>query len=500
MPTEERELRLSAPPGFRLPDLAGLVEGHAAAERPVRTLRTAYHDTSDLRLARWGRSLWHGSGQGWTVELPRPARGGIDLRRKISFRGGPKQAPREATELLRAFVRNERVGPVANLRTVRRSVEIRDGDGKCLAEVASDEVSVLDGRRIGGRFHEAQVELGMDAPDGLLDAIVERLQGAGAGGPAPNPRITWALGARAFEGPEIVLAPIDPDASAADAVTRALAASVTRLLEHDAGVRLGEDPEDVHQARVATRRLRSHLRTFEELIDAEWAQTLRGLLRELGGALGAVRDPEVLFDRLERGAEELTERDRPAADALLCKLRAERERARVRLLEVLRDPRYADLLDLLVAAAQSPPLLAAAQEPARQVLFPLIEARWQSVSNAVAKLSVAPRDEELHRIRIRAKHCRYAIESVVPLVGKPARNLARSLAALQDVLGELQDATVARAWLAASRQRGSRAQVFVAGELAGAELLAAAKARAGFERAWKRTAKRANRAWLSETC
>src|SRR5439155_1633439 len=85
-----------------------------------------------------------------------------------------------------------------------------------------------------------------------------------------------------------------PPPSAGDVIRNALAASVARLIAHDPGVRLGDDPEDVHQARVATRRLRSDLRTFHSLLDADWTQALRQDLKSIGRDLGAVRDTEVL--------------------------------------------------------------------------------------------------------------------------------------------------------------------------------------------------------------
>ena len=83
---------------------------------------------------------------------------------------------------------------------------------------------------------------------------------------------------------------------------RAIAQSYERLVAHEADLRVGDDPESVHQARVATRRLRSDLRTFEPFVDAQWAADLRAELRWLGSELGAVRDLEVQRDRLRAHA------------------------------------------------------------------------------------------------------------------------------------------------------------------------------------------------------
>ncbi len=59
-------------------------------------------------------------------------------------------------------------------------------------------------------------------------------------------------------------------------VAGAFGAAVDRLATHEDSLRAGEDPEAVHQARVATRRLRSDLRTLKDYVDAAYADPLRG--------------------------------------------------------------------------------------------------------------------------------------------------------------------------------------------------------------------------------
>jgi len=77
-----------------------------------------------------------------------------------------------------------------------------------------------------------------------------------------------------------------------------------------------------------------------------------------------------------------------------------------------------------------------------------------------------PSDAELHDIRIRAKRARYATEAVTPVVGGRARQLARRLSDLQDVLGAHHDSVVARQWLHEAAATASNEEAFVAGELA----------------------------------
>ena len=79
-----------------------------------------------------------------------------------------------------------------------------------------------------------------------------------------------------------------------------IAVQVGELIAHDPGTRLGDDPEELHQARVATRRLRAVLRAARPLLDPGWTESLRAELSWLGGALGPVRDLDVLLDHLRR--------------------------------------------------------------------------------------------------------------------------------------------------------------------------------------------------------
>ena len=101
-------------------------------------------------------------------------------------------------------------------------------------------------------------------------------------------------------------------ATVADVIKVALGSSVERLFEHEAAVRSGEDPEDVHQARVAARRMRSDLRTFRDFVDTQWANDLRAELQWLGGELGEVRDIEVMLERLRADVAQLPDTERDA--------------------------------------------------------------------------------------------------------------------------------------------------------------------------------------------
>src|SRR5205807_5494906 len=169
--------------------------------------------------------------------------------------------------------------------------------------------------------------------DSLLDPLLDRLRTAGAGEPDPVPKHVRALGPAALEPPEVAERPLPARPDVLGVVRNALAAAVTLILRHDPLVRLGGDPEYVHQARVGTRRLRSHLRTFRPLLDREWAAGLRAELSWLDDELGRARDAEVLLDRLRSLAGHLPDEDQRPAAALLEQLAVTAEADRVRLLE-----------------------------------------------------------------------------------------------------------------------------------------------------------------------
>jgi len=495
-------VKLGAGPAFHLPDLNGVVEGVFVTAPEAVRMETVYYDTPDLRLARWGVSLRHRAGEGWTLKLAPKAPAGklaLDLlqRDELTFEGGAKKPPEAAVALVRAYVRKAELVPVARLSTLRRRVRLLDAAGIRLAEVVDDEVSVRDGRRVAARFREIEVEVAAsgDAGDGIIASLVMRLRGAGAGAPDPTPKHIRALGPRAMEPPEVFSQAVQKDASAKDVIRSMLADSVAALLHHDPIVRTSGDPEAVHQARVATRKLRSHLRTFAPLLEIEWTDPLRSELGWIAMSLGAVRDSEVLLERLRERSASLPVSDARSAASLLSLLEADIEAMRKKLLADLGSTRYVDLLERLVAAAHAPATLPDADQPATSLLQALASTPWRRLRSAVRQLPEHPADPELHRIRILAKRARYAAEAVAPVAGSGAEAFGRAAAKLQTVLGEHQDSVTAQAWLRSARVTGRRA--FVAGELIAMEHIAAEEARGRWPKAWKSLEQKRLRDWMA---
>jgi CHAD domain-containing protein len=489
--TPEAEAKFSVPPDLRLPSRWKL-EGIGVRAPRHRRMTTAYYDSPDLRLARWGASLRYRAEEGWTIKLPDAGRGELLVRTEHRFHGGPGEPPAEAIDLVRALVRGSRLRCVATMRTRRSSRSLVDGAGREVAELVDDRVSVEGPGVAVPRFREIEVELRDSAPEGLVASVAERLDGAE---PLGRSKLVRALGPRAEGVPDVVLPPVDAGATAAEVITAAIALSVLRLLRNDAETRLGTDPEAVHQCRVAVRRLRSDLRTFAPLLDPGWADGLRAELRWLGRPLGRVRDRDVLLEALGKRAEALPDPVRAPAEGLLRKLRAEREGHRGALLEDLRGDRYVSLLERLVEAARSPAFLPAAGEATSDRLLPLAAKRWRRLRRFVVEIGPQASDEELHQLRIRTKRARYAAEAVEVVGGAPLARFALAAAALQDALGILQDSVVAVDWLRENATRSSGPVGFAAGVLAAAVGRDAAEAREGWPKAWKKLAKRAPEGW-----
>jgi len=489
----EREVKLAATPAFKMPELDE-VDGAVQATQPEeRRLETVYFDTPDLRLARWGCSLRLRQGEGWTLKLPSSSNGPTLNRRELEFPADGGRPPEAATTLVMAYVRRSSLVPVASLSTVRRRVQLAQAGGPVLAEVVDDDVSVIQGLRVASRFREVEVELRDDAGERLLEPLLARLRSAGAADGDNLPKLVRALGPRASAPPEVAPSDLTLRSTAVDLVRHAIATSVAALLRHDPGVRLGDDPEDVHRARVATRRLRSQLRTFRKVLEPEWASGLREDLRWLAAGLGEIRDKQVMAERLRSRTTSLPDGDGHAVAELAAQLDVESDEARGRLVLDMRSDRYIALMERLVDAARNPSVIDAAQKPATEVVAAMAARDWKRLRKAVTALGDDPADAELHQVRILTKRARYAAEAAEPVLGKRAARFAAALTEVQDLLGDHQDSVTAQQWL---RRAAEGSQAFVAGELSTLERDVALADRSAWRRKWKLVARKRLRRWM----
>lgn len=465
----ERELKLEPGEGFVLPELGG-------EPLPTRVFVSTYHDTPDLVLARNGVTFRHRSEDGtslWQLKLPKGA-----ARIELEQGGPPARPPLEMLALLPAYLRGRQVGPVARLRTRREGVRAQG------AEIVDDSVSVLVGQRVTQRFRELEIEL-VDGDEEALDRLGDELRRAGAA-PAESlrPKLFRALD---LDGPS---APPGraKGSSALGALGAALDEQVRKLLLHDPGTRLGSDPEDLHQLRVATRRLRAFLRAARPLLERSWSEPLREELGWLGGALGPARDLDVLTERLTSDVESLGQGAAEAA-GLLAQLAEERGDARRAVLEALTSDRYLALLDRLDHVADPEPASTSAAETA--TLKSLFRREWKRTRKAFRELGKGSSDAELHAGRIRVKRARYAAELAAHELGRRGKELVSAAKDVQDVLGEHQDATVAEERLGAWADAGHAGAA--ATDLIELQRARKADARNAWRAAWKdlkRAAKR----------
>lgn len=485
--TVERELKLEAPPTFSLARLDPRLDGFTTSPASWRRLHTIYYDTEDLRLARWGLSLRFRLHEGWTLKIPVPRESNALFREEHVFEGTPDEVPAAALDLATAYLRGAMPKPVAELRTLRIKRHVLSDGGDDLAEVAEDDVRVVEGSHVTMRFREIEIELTDRAGDETLDVLEHLLRNEGAGPPDPTPKNVRALGPRAAE-PEIPIPEVGPASRIGDVLHAALARSAERFVRYDAALRMQRDPEAVHQARVAIRRMRSDLRSFVAILDEGWAQEVREKLRWVSDTLSAARDADVLLSRLAHDGTALPEIDRRRVDEILAPTRQDREAAYGHVGTMLRDPKYVEVVNTVVEAGKAPVFGDDAALPASETAGTIVGGVWKRLRKAVRRSSRPPSDRELHGIRIKAKRVRYAAEAFVPVAGRPMRALASRVAAVQTILGEQHDAVNA---CSALRREAESAQAFPAGALMMVEHEAASAARASWLVCWRK----AKRSW-----
>jgi CHAD domain-containing protein len=253
----------------------------------------------------------------------------------------------------------------------------------------------------------------------------------------------------------------------------------------DPGVRLGDDPEDLHRYRVATRRSRALIRATRELL-GDSLDELAVELKWLAGLLGPVRDLDVLIAHLRERSVEL-ERDRDAAGELIDTLEHERARHRDELIAGLDSPRFIALLTRF-----DDELALLDDLHGRNGSESIAADELRKLRRDAGRLGENPDDEQLHALRKRAKHARYAAELAALNGRKPVARYVDALKELQDTIGAHQDAVVAEERLrAVARSRTAVA----AGRLIEAQRLRREDARATYPELLDRALERGKRAF-----
>jgi CHAD domain-containing protein len=323
------------------------------------------------------------------------------------------------------------------------------------------------------RLRRVEVEVDGDEPDGLAP-FVERLLRDCRLQPATYSKYEAALLVTDIQpqAPELGLTRIDPRSSTVGEVALAVVRRhFAALLDHEPGTRLGDDSEELHDMRVASRRLRAALSLFTDVLPQ---RVLRGEedLRWVGGTLGEVRDLDVQLEQLAQWLDLSLEPDRAALEPLRERLERERASARTRMLESLDSRRYESFVKSFRRAllGRPPRGIGPWREPVLAAAPPLIEGRFHTFAKAGKRIEPTSAAADYHRLRIRGKRLRYALEFFADAYPDEAGKLIKRLVALQDILGLNQDAEVAIARLRAlasdAGQAVDKTTVFAMGEIA----------------------------------
>ena len=449
---------------FELP-----AQGHAAfrrhpalaAAKPTSAhLLATYFDTPELDLRQREMALrLRRVGRRWfqTLKSGHSGAAGLHSRSEWEFErdaaslelglmnGTPFEEAGIAPEALRELF-------TVDVRRTTWEIEVSPGNR---VEVALDRGEVRHGER-SDAVSEVEVESLSGDPLAVFEFAGLLLPASeGPAGLHPSSVTKAQRGYRLASGEvpkptRAVRADLDAQMAPATAARAVVAAALTQLQANEAGVLEGEDPEYLHQFRVALRRLRSSLSVFRKA-EAASTEVLREELRWIGALTGPARDWDVFATATLPTLLE-AHGDQRIARSLRARAGLKRRAASLALREALRSTRWVRLLLALARWLAEAPGPAPDQEGsladfARRV----VTKRHKRLLGDAARLS-ALTPAERHALRLDAKRLRYALEGLAPLF-KPKRVEAHldALSEVQDDLGRANDAAVAARLLAELR-------------------------------------------------
>jgi CHAD domain-containing protein len=472
----EREIKLAVDAGFRLPPLKG-------SRLPARILTSVYYDTPDLRLARARITLRHrtqGRKGAWQLKLP------LDCgRREVEMPGKDSHPPTQVLDLLFLHLQGGTVQPVATLRTRRTGTRVGESK-KHAAEVVLDEVAVLKESTEVLVFREVEIEQ-LDGDATLVARLEKTLRKAGATDHDGRPKIFRALD---LPAPRSLEPPASGDPAGAH-LSYLLRRQLDTILSRDPGMRLGGESEDVHQMRVATRRMRSLLRVARPLLKPEWEEPLRKKLGWLGRQLGEARDLDVQIAYFKGQTDDVKGPDGAALARFIEYLEQRRNKVQRQLVNQLRRSRYVALINQLVSAVQEPAMV-----PNDVTLPDLAGKAFKRLRRAVKELGNSASNATWHCVRIRAKRARYAAELAELCSGRAATRFIDQIKLIQDQLGDIQDAVIAEDHLRrfTSKKEG-RHSAFLAGQMVERQRQRRRDAKKAFRPVWKKVKTCGKQVW-----
>jgi triphosphatase len=493
------------------------------ADSPAHRFKDQYLDTADLKFLRAGYALRARRASTGTEVTLEPAPGAcvpahrmvlpraiVDLGMALGASDGP------ISERLRLLCQPEELHVVAEVRGRRQAMIGRlepspsgdaarspDGEGSepsAGSSTAAEALLVLNALLLTdslGRTHRGCcLEVAARPGDeGTFRPVVDRMQRECELEGAPPSALAWALeaaGIRVDRTMGFGEASVDPTRAVGEVLDAILRRQHASFLWHEPGTRLGDDPEHLHDMRVACRRMRAALKLFGEALPPGEADDLRNQLGAIGRRLGAVRDLDVFMEQLRELGESLLCVGPGACDPLLLHLSRRRERARRAMLKMLDSPSFAATRQALARRLDAGPQpgLPGSQASILRVGPDLVRRCRRRVRRLASRLEPGSPAPAYHELRIRGKRLRYALEFLEGVYGPPARNLVGPLVEIQDLLGLQQDAQVSIAALreiAARDRSGFSRETWVAiGELAQAYHARARGCREGVPRVLRR--------------
>jgi len=426
--------------------------------KPTVSLVDTYLDTPDWRLHRAGFSLRLRQNDGEaraeaTLKVLDPPEEGLRTRREITeplAKADPTLLARArgpVGERIRVLAARGPLEVLLEIRTTRRRYALVEDDVE-IGELALDHTAIpVEGDDVPIVMQRVEVESAGER-NVNVDAFARAIRDACRLNPAGNSKFESGLLARGLSPPDpIDLGPTDVDRTntTGEVAFASLRTQFAEVLAHEPGARLGEDPEEVHDVRVATRRMRAALKLFEPALPAR-GRWLRKELGWIARSFGAVRDLDVQIEQTEEWLAEATdEEDRKALEPLVRILEKRRRQARRRLIRDLDSRRYRRLVERTIEVLRRGPLprSTAARQLIVSVAPDMLAKPYRRVRREGDRLRPASSPAEFHSLRIRCKRLRYALEFLSPIAPKESKAFVKSLVTVQDVLGEHQDAQVA---------------------------------------------------------
>jgi CHAD domain-containing protein len=418
----------------------------------------------------------------------------------------PPSAAQELVNELRGAARLHTLFTVRQRRHVR-TIDSSEG----VVQLSLDDVSVRRGGRTVGTFCVLEAEA-LDRQGGGLGRLAALLEESGLVRPEPRSKeelarelVREAIGHRAHRLPRVPKTPeVRSDDPLADAGRKVLRMHLARMLSHEAGTRSGEDIEELHKMRVATRRMRGAWRVFDGAYRPRLQRRYVRELRAVAAALGEVRDMDVQLQHLEAYRAALPEDGRAAIESLRVSWVGSREASRRRLVAMLDSRQYRDLVEDYLDFVETPGAGERAAQPGEPTLVrdtagSRIVAAYERVRAYETALSWAD-VPTLHALRIEAKRLRYTLEYFAEVLPPSASRLIESVTVMQDHLGLVNDAHVAsgilRQWLNLNAPRLSATSREAVGHYLDSREADIRRLRRTFRPIWRRVTGRAFRRTL----